>query len=401
MDRARIVPYRDERILARDRLRQSARIIGPRPGFPGLTRIVIDLAPWPYTALVIGALLSFVGTLAVRAWATRRGFVDVPGGRKAHLRPVALGGGIAILIAVLVPMLAAVAAARMIGEIRPSWIPPEIYQHIGGLLAKTPIALAIAAAATAICILGLIDDARPLPAGLKFLVQLAIALALVVGCNLRLLSHLHPALSTALSVLWILTLTNSLNFLDNMDGLAAGVGMIAAGVFATTALAAGQVFVPACCWLLAGALAGFLPFNFSPARIYLGDAGSLLVGLLLAVFTILTTFASPTQGQHPVGVIAPLVVMAVPLYDTASVIFLRARSGARIWSGDRRHFSHRLVSRGMSERQAVMVIWLATLVTALPALLLPTASWALALGIGIQTLLVVALVSLLESTGRS
>lgn len=360
----------------------------------------MNTTSWPYAALVIGALLSFAGTLIVRSWAARRGFVDVPGGRKAHPRPVALGGGIAILFAVVVPMLAAVAAARLFGQDRPAWMPAEFHQHIGGLLAKTPMALAIAAAATAICILGLIDDARPLPAGLKFLVQLAIALALVVGCNLRLLSHLHPAISTALSVLWILTLTNSLNFLDNMDGLAAGVGMIAAGVFAMTAQGAGQVFVPACCWLLAGALMGFLPLNFYPASIYLGDAGSLLVGLLLAVFTILTTFASPVQGQHPVGVIAPLVVMAVPLYDTLSVIFLRARTGAPIWSGDRRHFSHRLVSRGMSERQAVLVIWLATLVTALPALLLPTASWTLAWGIGLQTVLVVALVALLESAGR-
>lgn len=356
---------------------------------------------WPVLALILGAVLSFFGTVIVRWWSLRRGFVDVPGGRKAHARPVALGGGVAILVAVILPMLCAVAAARMFAAQSPAWVPAEFQKHIGGLVAKGPTALAISAAAIAICVLGLIDDARPLPAGLKFFVQLAIAVALVVGCDLRLLSHLHPAVSTALSVLWILTLTNSLNFLDNMDGLAAGVGMIASAVFATTAMGAGQVFVPACCGLLAGALLGFLPLNFHPARIYLGDAGSLLIGLLLAVFTILTTFAAPGQGQHPVGVIAPLVVMAVPLYDTMSVIILRVKSGAPIWSGDRRHFSHRLVSRGMSERQAVLVIWLATLVTAMPALLLPTASWPLAWGIGLQTVLVVALVSLLEGAGRS
>lgn len=373
-------------------------------GFPSAPRtktIVMTASTWPYAALVIGALLSFASALRVRTWAARRGFVDKPGGRKAHPRPIALGGGLAILFAVVVPMLGAVLAARFFAVDCPEWVPAEFHKHLGGLVSKSSTALAIAAAAVAICILGLIDDARPLPAALKLLVQLAIALALVVGCNLRLLSHLSPAVSTILSVLWILTLTNSMNFLDNMDGLAAGVGMIAAAVFATTAMAAGQVFVPACCWLLAGALAGFLPLNFYPASVYLGDAGSLLVGLLLAVFTILTTFAAPQQGQHPVGVIAPLVVMAVPLYDTASVIYLRMMSGSPIWTGDRRHFSHRLVSRGMSQRQAVLVIWLATLVTALPALLLPTASWPLAWGIGFQTVLVVALVALLESTGRS
>jgi UDP-GlcNAc:undecaprenyl-phosphate GlcNAc-1-phosphate transferase len=219
--------------------------------------------------------------------------------------------------------------------------------------------------------------------------------------DLRLLSHLGTVPSMVLSMLWILTLMNSLNFLDNMDGLAAGVALIVTAIFALAAMRDGQLFVPTCCGLLVGALAGFLPFNFHPASIYMGDAGSLVIGLLLAVFTILTTFADPARGQQPIGALAPLVVMAVPLYDTASVIFLRWRIGVPIWTGDRRHFSHRLVRRGMSVPQAVIVIWLATLVTALPALLLPTASWPLAWGIAVQTLLVVALVALLESAGSS
>jgi UDP-GlcNAc:undecaprenyl-phosphate GlcNAc-1-phosphate transferase len=153
-----------------------------------------------------------------------------------------------------------------------------------------------------------------------------------------------------------------------------------------------------CCLLLAGALVGFLPFNFAPASIYMGDAGSMVIGLLLATFTILTTFADPRQGELPVGVLAPLVVMAVPLYDTLSVVYIRWRSGDPVWTGDRRHFSHRLVRRGMEPRRAVMVIWLATLVTALPALLLPRAEWMLAWGILVQTALVVFLLALLEST---
>lgn len=354
----------------------------------------------PLSAIGIGAVLGILGTLVLRRWATKVGFVDRPGGHKAHTAPVALGGGIAVVMAVALPVLVVLATARLTGETTPAWLPAEIIPHLAGIVAKSPTALGILGAAGLLCVIGVIDDRRPLSAGLKFLIQTGVAAFLVVYLDLRLLSHLGPWPSTVLSIAWIVTLTNSLNFLDNMDGLASGVAMIAAGVFATTSMIAGQIFVPAWCWLLVGALGGFLLFNFHPASIYMGDAGSTVIGMLLAVFTILTTFFDPSKGQQPVAIVVPLVVMAVPLYDTVSVVFLRWRSGAPIWKGDRRHFSHRLIERGMGVRQAVAVIWLATLVTALPALLLPSAEWPLALGIMVQTLLVVGLVALLESAGR-
>ncbi len=349
--------------------------------------------------VLVGAAFGGVGTWIVRGWATRRGFIDRPGGHKGHAAPVALGGGIAVTLAVGLPVLGAVVAAGLLTPNCPTWVPDDIAQHLDGMVAKTPTALAILAAMAALCVMGLIDDHRPLGPGVKLLVQISVALFLVAGFDLRIMSHLGWMPSVILSTFWIVTLTNSLNFLDNMDGLTTGVAMVVAGVFAATAAQAGQLFVPMWCCLLVGALAGFLPYNFHPASIYLGDAGSLVIGLLLAVLTILTTFADPTHGHRPIGVIAPLVVMAVPLYDTASVVFLRWRSKAPIWTGDRRHFSHRLVRRGMAVRKAVAVIWLATLVTALPALLLSSADWPLALGILVQTLLVVMLVALLESSG--
>ncbi len=354
----------------------------------------------PSAALLAGLLLSGAFTGLMRRWSARHGFVDRPGGHKAHAAPVALGGGVAVTAAVVLPVLCGAAAAGLLRYAEASWLPRCVALHLGGIVAKTPVALGIAAAASALCWLGLYDDRRPLGPGVKLLVEAAIVVGLVAGFDLRLLSHLGWWPSTVLSVLWIITLINSLNFLDNMDGLAGGVTVIAAGVFGAMALSAGQVFVPTLCWLLVGAVAGFLPYNLPPARIYLGDAGSLVLGFLLAVLTILTTFADASQGQRPVGLVAPLVVMAVPLYDTASVVFFRWRLGRPIWKGDRRHFSHRLVRSGMSRRRAVAVIWLATLVTALPALLLPRAGWLLAGGIALQTLLVVALVAMLEG-GRT
>ncbi|MFQ5424536.1 MAG: glycosyltransferase family 4 protein [Phycisphaerae bacterium] len=352
----------------------------------------------PIVSVSVGAAISLLGTWAVRRWSASHGFVDRPGGHKGHASPVALGGGIPLLLAVVLPMLGGAIAAWLIASDVPAWIPAGLAAHLGGVVAKTSAVIWISVAAALICGLGLFDDARPMGAGTKLVGQVVVAALVVVGCDLRLMSHLGWLPSAALSILWIVTLTNSLNFLDNMDGLAAGVAAIAAAVFAVAAMMAGQVFVPACCWLLFGALAGFLPFNIHPASIYLGDAGSLLVGMLLAVFTILTTFANPVLGQRPIGVVAPLVVMAVPLYDTASVIFLRLCTGARIWTGDQRHFSHRLLRRGMGVRQAVLVIWLATLATALPALLLPKADWLIASVVVLQTLLIIALVALLEKT---
>lgn len=360
---------------------------------------MINRLTLPLFAVPFSMVICAVGTVLVRRWSLARGFADRPGGHKGHAVPIALGGGIAVTLAVILPMLLGILTAAAIARRPPDWLPAMLSTHLDGIVSKIPTAVGICVGAVAMCILGLLDDRRPLSPGLRLVVQAIIAAALVVGFDLRLLSHLPSPVSIGLSMLWILILTNSLNFLDNMDGLAAGVAAIAASVFAVTAMLADQIFVPTCCWLLVGALLGFLPYNFHPASIYVGDAGSTVIGFLLAVFTILTTFTSPAQGDQPIGVVAPLVVMAVPLYDTASVFYLRWRIGVPVWTGDRRHFSHRLVRRGMSVRKAVVVIWLATLVTALPALWLPKATWLEACGIGIQTILVVILVALLESAG--
>ena len=353
----------------------------------------------PIVAVVAGAVLGAVGTLVVRRASTRRGFVDRPGGHKGHAVPVALGGGVAVTLAATLPILIGGIAARWLSSAKPAWLPADVAIQLGGILSKMPAALAVVGGAWVLCIVGLIDDARSMRPLTRLILQIAVAAMLVIGFDIRLLSHWGWPASTALSMLWMVTLINSFNFLDNMDGLASGVAIIAASIFAIAAMRAGQIFVPTCCWLLVGALAGFLPFNWHPATIYIGDAGSTVIGLLLGVYTILTTFADPALGMHPLGVLAPLVVMAVPLYDTASVFALRIRSKQPIWKGDRRHFSHRLVRRGMSVPQAVMVIWLATLVCAMPAIALSTADWLLAAGIVAQTVLVVILVALLEWSG--
>lgn len=348
------------------------------------------------TALVISAITTPI----VRGWSRRHDFVDRPGGHKAHATPVALLGGISFVAAIILPMMGALVAARFLLRFNATWLPAEVAAHLPGIVAKTSEGLAIIGGAIVLHLVGIWDDRQPWGAWPKFLVQAAVAAFVVIGFDVRLLTAAGPVISTAASILWIITLTNAFNFLDNMDGLAAGVALIVACVFAVTAMQAGQLFVPACCWLVVGATLGFLPYNIHPASIFMGDAGSLVLGYLIAVLTILTTFYDASFGRHPAGVLAPLVVMAVPLYDTLSVFYLRWRAGISIWQGDRRHFSHRLQRRGLSVREAVGVIWLATAVTALPATLLPSASRALAAGIVLQTLAVVVLVAYLEKAGQ-
>lgn len=359
-------------------------------------------------ALAGSLVISAVLTPVVRRLAIKRDFVDRPGGagsHKTHKRVVAFGGGIAITVALLAPILAALGAAAIFERVEPdslAWLTqklPDWPYYVGGVSMRTPAALAVIAGALVMHLLGIIDDHRPLGAMFKLAVQSAVALMLTAGFQIRVLDMemLGPVPSVVITSFWIVALTNAFNFIDNMDGLAAGVAALTAIVLSLSAFNAGQLFVPCLLLLLAGAVLGFLFFNFPPASIFMGDAGSLVVGYMLAVLTVLTTFFNPEQQTTPFGILAPLVVFAVPLYDMGSVMVHRRRLGLSVFRGDRRHFSHRLVKLGMSPTSAVLTIYLATAATALPAILLPQVHWPGAVLIVGQCVCVVAIIAILES----
>ena len=359
------------------------------------------------TTIVLAALfgpfvLSMLLTFAVRVWALRTGFVDRPSGHKGHDHAIAYGGGIALFVASCGPVLAGTLVVWMLDPAQPpGWVPAFVRPHLAGIASKLPIVLAIVGSALVLFVVGLIDDRRPLGAAPKLAVQLAVALFIAWPMEIRAAEALPEFWSVALTVVWILVITNAFNFLDNMDGLSAGVAAIAAGIFAITSMTTGQVFVPVMAWILIGSLLGFLAFNFSPATIFMGDAGSLVVGFLMSVLTVLTTFYDPRQDLRPLGVVVPVVVLAVPLYDVASVVAHRLLAGESPFRGDRRHFSHRLVRRGMSPRGAVLTIYLATAATGLPAIALPRVGWSLADELLLfQCLCVVMMIAILEHTGQ-
>jgi UDP-GlcNAc:undecaprenyl-phosphate GlcNAc-1-phosphate transferase len=350
---------------------------------------------------VAGSLvLSLVATYLVRVWALRTGFVDRPAGHKRHDVPVALGGGIALVLSIGGPILAGTLLVWLLRDgTPPAWLPDLVRTHMDGIASRLPVVLAILGGVTVLFVVGMIDDKRPLGPWPKFAAQFIVALFTAWPMGIRAVEALPAPLSIAITVLWIMLITNAFNFLDNMDGLSAGVAAIAAAIFAITSMNAGQIFVPVMAWVLVGGLLGFLVFNFSPASIFMGDAGSQPVGYLMSVLTILTTFYDPGQDLRPLGVIVPIVVLAVPLYDVISVVIHRLRLGESPFRGDWRHFSHRLVKRGMTHRGAVLTIYLATAATGLPAIVLPRVDWPMAILLLLQCLCVVVMIAILEHTG--
>ena len=223
--------------------------------------------------------------------------------------------------------------------------------------------------------MGLVDDRRALSAWPKLLIQVGVALATAWCSDVRLLEQAlsgYPggmAISIALTVAWIVVVVNAVNFIDNMDGLAGGIAAIAALCFMTATILNGQWFIAAALALLAGSLVGFLVWNVPPARIFMGDGGSLFVGYLLATLTVRTTYVDVARPDYALGtawygIFMPLVVLAVPLYDGVYVTIWRILKGRSPFVGGPEHVSHRLVELGLSKRRAVLVLWLLTAVTA-------------------------------------
>ncbi|OHB80166.1 MAG: undecaprenyl-phosphate alpha-N-acetylglucosaminyl 1-phosphate transferase [Planctomycetes bacterium RBG_16_64_12] len=357
-------------------------------------------------------LVAWAAAYLVRRYGPRLGLVDRPGDRKVHTRPTPTGGGLAIWLGIVGPL----ALGQLLlwyllgvhdGRAAEAWLrlPAFVEPHLPGLLEQSGKLWTLLAGGTVLMVLGLVDDRRGLGWKLRLGVETLVALVLVLfGWRLSLFIE-APLLTGLLSVLWIVGLVNSFNMLDNMDGLSAGVAAIAAVMLSAVMLLAGdpvthqpQLFVGGFLLVLAGALVGFLWHNRPPAKLFMGDAGAYLVGYLLAAASLRATF---TGGDAPVhAILAPLCVLAVPLYDTVTVMLIRLRSGRSPFVGDKSHFSHRLVELGMTKTQAVLTIYLATATCGLGALLLHQVRASGACIILLLVGSVLVLVGILETAGR-
>ncbi|TVQ56443.1 MAG: undecaprenyl/decaprenyl-phosphate alpha-N-acetylglucosaminyl 1-phosphate transferase [Phycisphaerales bacterium] len=365
---------------------------------------------WPALGLIlVGFAIAAPLTALLVRMGHRLAALDTGGaaGHRKELRPVPNIGGIAIFWAVAFPFAVGLGGFWLLSDERIVQLLPALEPHLDRVRETTPTALALLIGMAVLHITGLVDDRRPLGAWSKLGVQLAIALVMVAWFDIRLLTVLDhwlgigPLPSVVVSVLWIIVITNAINFLDNMDGLAAGVCAIAAALFMTATLINAQWFIAGTLALLIGALIGFLIFNFPPAKIFMGDGGSLVIGFLLAILTARTTYFNPDDpafalGGGWYGVFMPLIVLAIPIYDFLSVTLIRLSKGQSPFVGDQQHVSHRLVRRGLSRRGAVLVLWAATAVTGLGGIVLGSLEPWQAQLVGVQTMLVLLMFALLE-----
>ena len=364
-------------------------------------------------SLALGASL----TRAVRSFGRRRLLMDSQGsaGHIKVLRTVPNVGGVAIFWSIALPTLAGLAAVWLAPDLVTRFASPAA-PHIQGVRDQTPMALGLLGAALALHILGLIDDRRALGPWIKFGVQLAVAAAVVATFDARLLTMLDahaggPWLSIALTILWLVVVTNAMNFMDNMDGLSGGVGVTAASALLFAAASAGQWFVAAMLAALVGALAGFLVFNFPwnerrTATIFMGDGGSLVIGFLLGFLAVRVTYLPPRSGDATpesfaetpgaLAMLMPLCALAIPLYDLCSVSLIRLSQGRSPLVGDRQHFSHRLRAAGLSTRRTVLVICGCTAITGIAGILLASATLAQSVLVIVQVLLVISLIAFYE-----
>jgi UDP-GlcNAc:undecaprenyl-phosphate GlcNAc-1-phosphate transferase len=309
-------------------------------------------------AAISAAVVSWLSLPFIARFCVWVGLVDEPGPRKIHQRTMTLAGGLTVLIGILVPILAGAMAWKLSNSIQPILSSNDAgLLHYGFGKRKLELA-AIFVGAIGMLGLGLLDDRkelRPLP---KFGGQIFFALLVAAGGARITLFVPNLLFSYAITALWIVTVVNAFNFMDNMNGLCAGLGAIGAGFFALIAAADSQYLVGAIAACAFGSLLGFVPHNFPKARAFLGDAGSHLIGFLMAVLSILPHFYNV---QHPRkrAVLIPLIVLAIPLVDLARVVVVRTAQGLPFYRGDTNHLSHLLVSKGFTQPQAVLLIWLA------------------------------------------
>lgn len=296
--------------------------------------------------ILASGLISFIATPLVRKLAQSLNFVDTPEQRKIHVTPVPMLGGVAIYLG----LIAAIAMSKT-----------STYREMTGVIGG----------ATVVTLFGLWDDRRGLQPLVKMIGQ-AIAAGMLVGSGIQATLFASPALNIALTFFWVIGISNAINFLDNMDGLAAGITTVAAGFFFTLAIVEELGLVASLAAATLGASIGFLYYNFNPASLFMGDAGSMLLGFILAVLGIKLEFA-----QRPLNVtwMIPIIILGLPIFDTTLVVLSRIRRGKPVYEAGKDHTSHRLVAvLGMTQARAVMTLYMAAATLGLLALMLRDAT---------------------------
>lgn len=349
---------------------------------------------------IIAAVISYILTLAVKHYAIKWGFFDQPGPRKIHPKPVPRLGGLAFFVTFLMMVLVIIA-------VKPDWLQFSASTWFGHLDKRL---FGVLLGAIILVIVGIIDDKKGLKPATKLFWQI-VAAGVVVAFGVEVgiirnpfggpLIHLDiwqipfqvfghtynfVVIADLLAMVWIVAMINILNFLDGLDGLAGGVSFIGFGILFLVCLLpeVNQISTAVLCLILAGAVFGFLPHNFHPAKIFMGDSGSMFLGFMLAVISMISG-----------GKVAALVlVLGFPILDALWVVFRRLFYRKSPFTADKKHLHHRFLAVGLTQRQTVLVIYFLTAAFGVIALFIKTYGkfWALVWLLGIMIVLAVGLV---------
>lgn len=312
-----------------------------------ISRSVINMTEF-LLPIVIGAVISFLSTPIVKKLAYKVGAIDIPkDDRRVHKNPIPRLGGLAIFLGFTISVL----------------IFLDINREILGMLLGACLIISM----------GIIDDIKPLPAKVKLLVQITAALILVkFGMRIEYVTNFFRTdgssifgsntiafgiLSIPITVFWVVGITNTVNLIDGLDGLAAGISAIAALTLAYVAYANPELYnskqTVMLTLALAGSCIGFLPYNFNPAKIFMGDTGALFLGFMLAAVSI----NGFIKGATALAMVVPVLALGFPIFDTTFAILRRAVSGRPIMEADKGHLHHRLLSIGLGQKRAVLILY--------------------------------------------
>lgn len=364
----------------------------------------VTLLDWTqiYAAVFIVALgFSLLLTPLCRIIARKTSFMDVPKceNHKLHSNSTPLLGGAAMFGAWFFTVLAGFFAAKFL--LPDAAGREKLFSDLLGLNFVVKDFAVICLCAFASLLLGLIDDKHPLKAKTKFCGQLLIALATALFSHTKISLFVGiPGVSFLLTVLWFLFIFNSINFFDNMDGLAAGTSAIAFLFFTAAAIWNEQYFVASLGASLAGSVIGFWFFNHSPASIFMGDSGSHFLGYMLAVISAKTTYYMPEVSASHMNILIPVFILAVPVFDTVAVMIIRIINGKPIYVGDHNHISHRFHHMGMSRKRAVLLVHILGIISGLGAMPLLWGDRKSCILLLIQGLTILLLLTLLQHFGK-
>ena len=320
-------------------------------------------------AFSLALIVALVITPGVIWLAGKTGALDAPDARKVHKQPIPRIGGLGIYLAFVLAIGGVMSSAAL---------DTEISKGLTGLLLG----------GTMIVALGLIDDYKNLPAKVKLLGQIIAASVLVIGFDVRIDFISDPFgdyfffeeyFAIPATIFWIVGITNTVNLIDGLDGLAAGVATIASITIFLVALQQGFIFVAVITAALAGSAMGFLYYNFNPARIFMGDTGSMFLGFILSGVSVI----GAVKSAATIALIVPVLALGLPILDTTFAIVRRYRGGVPIFKPDKGHLHHRLLALGFSQRQAVLLMYVISALLGLSAVAMTEVSAWVAIAIAV------------------